>query len=135
MRCASPFHMCHFFKHCSILMRYLQSTKTTVFQKRSPVGVSGWFVSNLVQNFNVLYLMICQYFFKTLYLHGAQYIENSIVSQFSQEIIFSNKRIIWAQFGPKLFNLISYDLSQSCFETFWHDGANRLKKVALVNFP
>ena len=46
-------------------------------------------------------------------------------------------RVIWAKFGPKLFNLMSHDsLSEDLFEVFWHDKAQyRWLKVALVIFP
>ena len=30
-----------------------------------------------------------------------------------QKVLFSSERAIWVQFTPRLFNLISYDLSQS----------------------
>ena len=46
-------------------------------------------------------------------------------------------RVIWAKFGPKLFNLMShYSLSEDLFEVLWHDKAQyRWLKVALVIFP
>ena len=37
----------------------------SIFEKKSHLGISAWFVSNLAQNFNTLYHMICQYFFET----------------------------------------------------------------------
>ena len=33
-------------------------------------------------------------------------------------------RAIWAEFGPKLCNIMSHDsLSENLFEVLWHDGA------------
>ena len=60
----------------------------------------------------------------------------SSISQLSQKIPFSSKRIIWAQFAPKLFGLISHDLPQSLFwNIFSMMGHNRLTNFALVSFP
>ena len=59
--------------------------------------------------------------------------DSSSISQFSQKILFPCKRTIWAQFAPKLFNLI-YHLSQIFWKHFSMIGHNRLTKVVLVSF-
>ena len=59
--------------------------------------------------------------------------DSSSISQFSQKILFACKRTIWAQFAPKLFNLI-YHLSQIFWKHFSMIGHNRLTKVVLVSF-
>ena len=82
-------------------------------------------------------LPYCKDFFETLWHKGAQLVDNSRISQLSQKIPFSSKRTICVQFRPKVFNLISHDLSQNCY--FWKHFSimrrNRLAKVTLVSFP
>ena len=86
------------------------------------------------------YLPHSKDFFKTLWHNGAQQVGIGSISQFSQKIILSSKRIISTQFGPKLLNLISHDLSQSCFffffffETFQRDGTQQIDKGNISQF-
>ena len=58
-----------------------------------------------------------------------------VLVNFPKKILFSIKRRNWVQFGPKLFNVISHDLSQSFFKHFDMMGLDRLKKVVLAIFP
>ena len=50
-----------FFKYCSIVMGHLKLTSLTSlnFLKKSLLRLNGWFMSNLAQNCNILYLVIC----------------------------------------------------------------------------
>ena len=49
-------------------------------------------------------------------------------------MLFSDKRTIWAQFTPKIFNLISHDLSQIFFIHFSIMGHIMQIKLILVSF-
>ena len=51
------------------------------------------------------------------------------ITQFSHKISFSVKRTIKAQFGPKLFNFISHDLSQRFFLEHFNMMGHRQTKT------
>ena len=77
---------------------------------------NGQFGPNLRQNRGTLYLIICSNI--RIFLGHCGIMEQNrqtCISQFSQKIPFSDKRTIWAQFTPKLFNLMSHDLPQIFF--------------------
>ena len=64
---------------------------------------------------------------------GVQQLEGSIGDFFS-EISFSSKTKTWAQFGPKLFSLISHELSLIFFETFQDDGTRQFEEAIVGQF-
>ena len=112
--------------------------KINTSQLRSPFRGNGQVEPNLAQNCDTLCLMICStvriFFFDTLQHNEAGQVDSSI-NQFSQNIFFSGKKIIRTQFDPKLFNLISHDLSQRFFlKHFSRMRHNRQTIVTLVSF-
>ena len=114
-----------------------RSRQINTSQLKYPIRGNGKIVSNLAQNFDTLCLMICsivRMFFEKFQHNSAGYVDRSI-SQFSQKISFSGKTTIRAQFGPKVFNLISHDLSQRfVLKLFSMMGHNRQTKITQVSF-
>ena len=112
--------------------------KINTNQLKSPFRGNGQLEPNQGQNFDTLCFMICstvRIFFNTLYHNEAGQVDSSI-NQFSQNIFFSGKNRIRTQFGPKLFNLISHDLSQRFFlKHFSRMRHNRQTMVTLLSFP
>ena len=134
-------HFNYLFKHCSSLMGHLKETKLTSANFPKKNSFKGKWVIYIqfgpkLQHPISHELPYSKDVFETLWHEGAQ-LDNRSIGQLSQKIPFSRKKTIWAQFCPKLLNLISHDQSQCCcfLEHFSMAGQNKLTKGALVSFP
>ena len=57
------------------------------------------------------------FFRHSIIMEHNRHINKSSITQFSQKILFSNERTIWAQFGLELINLISIIYHRVSFST------------------
>ena len=110
-------------------------------QLKSPFRGNGEFESNLAQNCDTLWLMICsnvRIFFDTLQHNEAGQVDSSI-NQFSQNISFSDKMKIRDQFCPDLTKNYSTLYLMIChrdfFETFQHNETQQVGNSNIGQFP
>ena len=94
--------------------------KINASQLKSPFRRNGQFDPNLAQNCDTLFLMICstvRIFFYTQQHNEAGQLDSSI-NQFSQNISFSGKRAIRAQFCPSVAQNYSTLYLMICLKIF-----------------
>ena len=115
--------------------------KINASQLKSPFRRNGQFDPNLAQNCDTLFLMICstvRIFFYTQQHNEAGQLDSSI-NQFSQNISFSGKRAIRAQFCPSVAQNYSTLYLMIClkdfFEAFLHDETQQVDNSNIGQFP
>ena len=120
----------------------MKQTKLTSvnFSKTSPLSISGKFVSNLAQNYNMLYLMTfhtLRIFLRHCSMMGHSRQTIVVLVNFPKKFPFQAK----GQFGPNLaqnYSTFYLMICQSCFFLLKHFSMmehKRLIKVTLVSFP
>ena len=115
-----------------------EEDKINTSQLKSPLRGNGQFEPNLAQNCDTLCLIICSTVrFDTLQHKEAGQVDSSI-NHFSQNISFSGKRTIRAQFCPNLVQNYSTLYLMIChrdiFETLQHDKAHQIDNSNIGQF-
>ena len=106
-----------FCKHCSIVMRYLKQTKITInISKNSTAGVNWRFVSNVTQNFNNLYFMICPFlsFLRHCSINGYNRQITAVLVNFPKKFSFfkqkENLDPIWSKIIQSYIKLTAIEI-------------------------